>query len=508
MTSIINLSNIKARQHLLSAESYSNVDLPKYVDFQPILDAVDQKLTDKRLSDWYQSSFLPHDDEKVNYRLLGNKDGSYGWRPYELVHPALYVDIVHLLTTPENWQELCERFKQFEKYNLIKCRSMPGAKQYKKTQKGTQILTWWEGIEQEAIKTALSFSHVYDADISNCYGSIYTHSISWALHGKTDARADRNTKSLLGSKIDEKMQTMRYRQTNGIPQGNTVSDIIAELVLGYADLLITDKIKKLKLSSREFKVLRYRDDYKIFTNQPEQGKKILKIVSEVLSDLGMHLNTSKTKESSDAVIASVKEDKIDELFVTPRENNYSKWLLQIYATIKRHPNSGKVVRQLNLFHEKLFDRHERHDKLASYENAEVMMSMIVNIAIRNPKYYNWSVAIISILLEYTAKSKRKPIASKIVKRFESVPNTGLLDIWLQRVTFSSHPERNYNEPFCKLVTTKKYPGNDHIWSSDWLAEANIKAIIRKTPIVNRAELTKLKPVMDRAETDNFRAQPT
>jgi len=510
MTTIVKLNHDKARKYFLQSENYCNVDFPKYVNFQSLLNEVDKKIGSGQLSSWYDAALKPQDDEKVNYRLLGNKDNNYGWRPYELINPALYVDLVHLITEQQNWKELAKRFDDFSTKNLVTCCSMPMVKHAKKTQRGTQILAWWEGVEQESIKLSLSFNYVYDADISNCYSSIYTHSISWALHGKPAARADRSDKKLLGSRIDEKFQTMRYRQTNGIPQGNTLSDFIAELVLAYADEQISEKIRARKpaISARDFKIIRYRDDYRIFINKPELGKLILKYISECLSDLGMHLNTSKTKESSDAVLASVKDDKIDELFVIPREDNYAKWLLQIYATIQRHPNSGKVVRQLNYFHKKLYERYEQKEKLEPYERADVMMGMIANIAVRNPKYYNWSAAIISILLEYTARSKRKITASKIVRKFEAIPNTGLLDIWMQRVTFPEDPTKKYSEIFCQLVTLGLYPGNDLLWSSSWLAEPSLKKIIKKTPIIDKAELRKLAPVMDRVETDNFRTQPT
>ncbi len=43
-------------------------------------------------------------------------------------------------------------------------------------------------------------------------------------------------------------------------------DFIAEIVLGYADTLITTEIKAAKIL--DYKILRYRDDYRIFVNSP------------------------------------------------------------------------------------------------------------------------------------------------------------------------------------------------------------------------------------------------
>ena len=50
-------------------------------------------------------------------------------------------------------------------------------------------------------------------------------------------------------------------------------DLIAELVLGYADLKIASKIKAHSIT--DYKIIRYRDDYRIFTNNSREGECIL-----------------------------------------------------------------------------------------------------------------------------------------------------------------------------------------------------------------------------------------
>ena len=100
-----------------------------------------------------------------------------------------------------------------------------------------QILSWWQGIEQASIELALEYDYVFlCADITDCYGAIYTHSIAWAIHGKTVAKQNRTDKNLVGNVIDWYIQDMRHGQTNGIPQGSVLMDFIAEILLGYADL--------------------------------------------------------------------------------------------------------------------------------------------------------------------------------------------------------------------------------------------------------------------------------
>jgi hypothetical protein len=58
------------------------------------------------------------------------------------------------------------------------------------------------------------------------------------------------------------MQGMNYGQTNGIPQGSVLMDFIAEMVLGYIDERLSECLDK----NMNYHIIRYRDDYRIFTN--------------------------------------------------------------------------------------------------------------------------------------------------------------------------------------------------------------------------------------------------
>ena len=53
-------------------------------------------------------------------------------------------------------------------------------------------------------------------------------------------------KSELGNILDKKFQQMNYAETVGIPQGNVVSDLIAEILLAYIDSVLYDKLKNIR----------------------------------------------------------------------------------------------------------------------------------------------------------------------------------------------------------------------------------------------------------------------
>ena len=59
---------------------------------------------------------------------------------------------------------------------------------------------------------------VLHTDLARYYPSIYTHSIPWAIHGKTAARND-SQNLLFGNRIDTCSREMQDKQTGGIPIG-------------------------------------------------------------------------------------------------------------------------------------------------------------------------------------------------------------------------------------------------------------------------------------------------
>jgi hypothetical protein len=57
---------------------------------------------------------------------------------------------------------------------------------------------------------------------------------------------------------------MSYGETNGIPWGSNLMDFIVEIVLDYADLILSEELKKFNL--KNYNILRYRYDYKMLSN--------------------------------------------------------------------------------------------------------------------------------------------------------------------------------------------------------------------------------------------------
>ncbi len=490
MKNILELTNIELKEFLLKEESYINFDLPLYYSFQPILDKVDKKLKRKKLSELRDAT--PRDFEDVNYHLLTNKDGKFSWRPFQIINPAIYVALVHTISKEDNWLFIKKRFEDFRKNDKIECHSLPIFSETEKKNKEYQILTWWQEIEQKSILLAIDYHYILHTDITDCYGSIYTHSISWALHTKEEAkkRENRNNRDLIGVAIDNYMQDMSYGQTNGIPQGSVLMDFIAEMLLGYVDLLLSEKVKNLGLT--DYKILRYRDDYRIFTNNPYKAEQITKLLSEILSDLGLKINAEKTIASDNIIKSAIKADKRYWIENKRATENIQKWLIQLHLLSEKFPNSGTLETQM-----REFLKHIEKSK-KEIRNIEVLISLVTEIAFRNPRVSPIAISILSIFIsKIKDNSLKKELVKKIQLKFKQVPNSSLLKVWLQRLYLKVDKSYEYDEKICKKVMNN----NEVIWNTDWL-NGELKNIIDQTPISIEETIKKLKVKPSKKEIKN------
>lgn len=172
---------------------------------------------------------------------------------------------------------------------------------------------------------------------------MYTHSIAWAVETRSIAKKQKNA-NLLGNKIDKHIRDMQRGQTNGIPQRSVLMDFIAEMVLGYIDEELSERIKENKIV--DYKVLRYRDDYKVFVKNSSDGEMILRLLSEVIMPYGLKLNSSKTRENRNIISSAVKPDKLSWFQLNQSNLTLQKQFLLIHQHSLEYPNSGSVVRAL------------------------------------------------------------------------------------------------------------------------------------------------------------------
>lgn len=486
---VLTLSNINASKYFLRQESYASLDLPPYFTFKQVLSQLSKKLLNKK------DVYAAKEYDGVNYVLFGNKDGKYAWRKYELVNPLIYTSLVNIITEVDNWNIICKRFKDLRHKHQISCMSVPVLPDYNKKQKASQVSEWINEIEKEAIRLALDYEYVYQTDITDCYGSIYTHSIVWAIHGKKIAKKKRKYDDLLGNKIDHHLQAMSYGQTNGIPQGSLLLDFIAEILLAYADDELFKKIN-LQIKPEQYHILRYRDDYRIFVRELGQGEIIMKALNEVMIELGLRLNTQKTTRSDEIIMNSIKPDKLLTMtqhfpIVLSRHELYSE-LLMIYKLGTLHPNCGSIKNRLMKLYKMIKKKH-----IKGQENE--LLSILINIALDSPSSFHIIAGFLSKIIHNLSGDRKNIALKKLLRKVNLLPNSGLLEVWLQRIAKPNNLNINFKDKLCKKVDEDKLP----LFETRWIADKTTKSIIDDAEYINRKALRKVNVEIKSNEIELF-----
>ena len=491
-TYINDLSPEDARQYFLISKSYFDMDLPPYFNFQPLLEFACSEVSQLEVSDILK--WKPQNDSDVNYSLLHNKDGEIGWRPFELINPLIYGKCVQLITEPTNWQSIKIRFAEFQS-GVVECCSMPVIALEDQNATKEQILNWWKRVEQRSLELSLEYSHVRLTDVSNCYPSIYSHAIGWAIHGREFLKHKDNrwNKKLLGNQLDEMIRNSREGQTNGIPQASLLSHVLAELVLGYCDTLIDQSLD----SKDEVKILRYRDDYRIFGASDTACQKALKVISEKLNLFGMKLGAVKTTGAVNVISGAVKSDKLDALSLNLKQRTLQKELLLIHQFAQSQPSSGALKFLLSQFLDRLSWRIKK--KYLGNENITVLTSILMDLASTSPHVFPAVATAISQLMEILEESQRGKLFALVLKRTQRIPNSGYMETWLQRIAEPNNLTFFSPEKLCAQIN------DDHpcLWNFDWVGDEKLRSSLEKYSIVDRAEVDQLPNHIVRSEFDAF-----
>lgn len=489
---IYELSHIEARERMLLSSSYFDMELPQYFNFEPILSASlshAETLPVKELLGW-----KPDQHEALNYTLMSNKDGMIAWRPFELINPLIYAKCVELVTAKDSWKLIQDRFSTFSG-GCVECCSIPVIAPERRDSKQDQILNWWKRVEQRSLELSLEYSHCTLTDVSNCYPSIYSHAIGWAIHSRPflKIKANRFDDSLLGNQLDKLIRSSREGQTNGIPQASLLSHILAELVLGYCDLGINDRAEKY----RDVKVLRYRDDYRIFGTSDTECGAVLKIISEELIKFGMRLGSAKTSDEDNLVVGAVKKDKVRALKLMLGQKTLQKQLLMIHDFCISNPGAGALKFLLSEFIKRLEEEGAGHQ--LKQENLTVLIAILMDIGSTSPNVFPAVATASSMIMNHLDKAAKQRIFSLILKKTSRIPNNGYLEIWLQRIATANEMAIMSSEKMCRMID----PNEQSIWNFDWIGNNSIKQLLKDYAIVDQTKIASLKPYIERSEFDAF-----
>src|ERR1700693_4357976 len=127
--------------------------------------------------------------------------------------------------------------------------------------------------------------YVLQTDFARFLPSIYTHSIPWAIYGKSAAKRNRSP-ALFGNALDKAVRDGQGGQTVGLPVGPDSSHILSELIAARVD--------RAAFSRRTPSGFRYIDDYFLGFATEGAAMGALDRLAEAAREYELELNYSKT----------------------------------------------------------------------------------------------------------------------------------------------------------------------------------------------------------------------
>lgn len=139
-------------------------------------------------------------------------------------------------------------------------------------------------VKEKKLFLRATYPLILKCDIKNYYRSVYTHTIPWAIHGKSYSKQHQRENNL-GNILDGLTRLGQDGQTIGLPVGPDTSFILSELLLAAIDK---------ELGYEQTKSIRYYDDYEFGCDSEREADNILDKLELLLSKYELELNHEKT----------------------------------------------------------------------------------------------------------------------------------------------------------------------------------------------------------------------
>ena len=542
---ILTLNHEEVMDFFMKSEHYHGFELPEYFTFDEVLKHVREKIGATPYEECLQEGISFESLSDVNIDILLNKDGHYAVRPIVLANPFLYYFLVREVCCENNWQIIKKLFEKYKVPHITSCAIPVIPNEKEAFHKATTINNWWNSMEQRSIELSLEYRYMFVTDITNCYGSVNPQAFDWAFSLKGTSHAI-GTQSAIAKNIQKYLRAFQQGRNIGIPQGSAIFDFVGEIILGYSDLLLhealQEKAKEYEEQGRvfpDYKIIRYRDDYRIFCSNKDVLEEISYVLQQVLERLNFRMNSQKTKISESIVTDAVKADKLAYIYNTPIYNkkgvdfdSFEKHLLYILMFSRQYPDSGSVRTMLSDIDKRIeewlksFEDKNRSmtddcktivlgeesqlkksdsifSKLKTYKRAKyipggsirALSAVCIQIALENVGSVHYVLRTVSRMIDSLNDMKEKQrIIDLVYNKLCNQPNSDYNQLWLQNMTYTQDRERGtspYSLRLCQVVADKEV---GQLWNNDWL-RAEFTHSLPVASIVDKETLDKITPVI-------------
>ena len=238
------------------------------------------------------SRFTPEIAEELTYVAINPERKAY-WFDLVEYRATRFNNVPRVLSLihPQAYSRIYSRLKENRKEILELMKDENSAITAEQHNDGRMFIMNYEDHETKTKNTLeISFGAGFraHADVANCFGSIYTHSLEWAIQGYEKAKErlrERGGEKHWSSALDVALRNAKRNETSGLPVGPSSSSIAVEIILAAVDRELAGK----------FRFVRYIDDYIAYCETHIQAQEFVRALSNALSRYRLTLNLSKTK---------------------------------------------------------------------------------------------------------------------------------------------------------------------------------------------------------------------
>ena len=189
------------------------------------------------------------------------------------------------LIIKENWDKIQKHFAdctEGQKHNVsrIHIRKMSHSKYLFKMNYEN-----WKTDGSPESDLLIESKYIVHADIAKCFQSIYSHSIPWALVGKSEAKSKKSDRKLWFNQLDHNIALCKNGETHGLLIGPHASNVLSEIILSVVD----------KELCKKWHYTRHIDDYTCYVDSMENAQLFLVDLKTELGKFDLLVNDKKTK---------------------------------------------------------------------------------------------------------------------------------------------------------------------------------------------------------------------
>lgn len=293
-------------------------------------------------------------------------------RTFGVINPINYALLSHFLS--ENWK-LIEKVMELSSFSAFKVVfpdkvDVAGRSFHRSS---------FSSKQKKQAYLSSAYPSVVHLDINRFYGSIYSHSVPWAVLGKAEALKRHVAKTLdkhWSAELDRLVRACNRNQTIGIPIGPDTSRVVSEIVLSRIDHELKTNGAGLQMQQ----VFHNIDDYEIGVESTAEADKVIARFEKEIRKFELRSHDGKTKVLSGQIPANVRWEPKFTPLGDLEGDTFLDGLFGVIASERENNQDSNIVGYA-------LSRFAK--KIASCPNKDLSLRHLQTLLFSSPRFVSW-----------------------------------------------------------------------------------------------------------------------